>query len=144
MVLFGRKVTLAEEEDIWDEVVIAFAQRVWLWWRLGDIDIVITVRVVLVNDGDGGPISSRVVSVFNVCKVNFVYWFRDELMGDDNGCSWPFGQVYVDEAVEGVNREENEEIGDDDDDEEIIFVWETTGDDDLQSICMEFCFCCWW
>ena len=71
--------------------------------------------------------SSRVVSAFNVCKVNSAYWFRDELMGDDNGCSWPFGQVYTEEEVVEVDDEEKEESGDD---EKMLFVC-GAGDEDL-------------
>ncbi len=94
--------------DIWADVMIAFAERVWLWWRLGDIDRVIILCVLVVVDG--GPISSRDISVFNVCEVKSEYWFRDDPIEDGNDCSWPFGQVK--EVVE-VGVEEKEETGDD-------------------------------
>ncbi len=98
---------------------------VWLWWRLGEIDIVIILRVVIV----GWQLSSGDESIDGVCKVNSVYWFKDDPMGDvGDDSSWPFRQVK--EAGDKEDEDDDdveEEIGDD---KETVFVFKT-GDKNL-------------
>lgn len=104
-------------------VLFVIDECIWLWWRLGEIDIVIILRVDIV----GWQLSSRDESIDGVCEVNSVYWFKDDPMGDvgdDDDSSWPFRQV---KEAEGDNDDVEEEIGDD---KETVFVFKT-GDKNL-------------